>query len=133
MEIYQRVKSIPVILRTVFLASFFIGVFQIVALIFPELSPKMEGEKISSSVLMVFMGAIHLALGLGLFYRKKWSIILLIIFPIMQYSIYYLDTSLPAADKLQIDLIFSFIWAFFFVVYIYGFKYKSYFYEVPDA
>jgi len=133
MELYQRIKSIPVILRTAFLASFILGVFQIVALIFPEISPKMKGEQISSSVLMIFMGCIHIVLGLGIFYRKKWSILLVIIFPLIQYSIYYLDTFLPPVETLQSDLGFSLLWAICFIVYLYVFKYKSYFYEVHDA
>jgi hypothetical protein len=133
MEIYQRVKAMPVILRTAFLVSLTLGVLQIIALVFPEIAPKMKGNQISSSILIMCMSCIHIVLGLGIFHRKKWSMFLVIIFPLIQYSVFYLDTVIPVLDDLKTDLGFSLFWAVFFIVYFYFFNYKSYFYEGHNA
>ena len=129
MEIYQKVKSIPYLLRVALSASFVLGVLQIAALIYPELSPRIKGELITSAFLIVLMGCIHIALGVGIFYRKKWSLILIITIPFIQNIIYYLDTSFPSIGVLSIDFIFSAIWAIFFIVSFYHFDNKSYYYD----
>jgi hypothetical protein len=133
MEFPKRITSMPVVLRILCLASFFLGVFQIIGLIFPEIAPKMKGEQISSTVLMVLFGFIHISLGLSIFFRKKWSMFLVIIFPFLQNSIYYLDTNLPTFAQLQIDFVMLLIWATFFSVYFYFYKFKSYFYSDLDV
>lgn len=124
---FNRVGSIPLVLRVACLASGTLGLLQVVALIFPVVSPGIDGVVLESSILAASMGTIHLVLAWAIFRRMAWAVPVIILLPIIQYGILYLETGIPEQSHLQLNLLFSGIWALVFGVYLFGFKAHRYF------
>ena len=126
-KVNDRFELMPLLLKIICGATFVLGVFQLLGLLIPILSPRIEGTTISSPILMVLMGGFHIAIGYGVYTRKKWSIPLIIISPIIQYSILYLDKGLPTGEAIKLNLAIVIIWAAFFTTYFVLGRAKVYF------
>lgn len=124
---FDRFGSMPLILRIACLASGALGLLQLVALIYPAVSPGIDGVALTSPILAAVMGIIHLAVALAIFRRVAWVIPIIIFLPFIQYGILYLEIGIPAQSSLNLNLLFSGIWTIFFCVYFFGFKAHRYF------
>lgn len=125
--ILDRFGSMPLVLKIGCLASGALGLLQIVALIFPAVSPGIDGTALTSPILAAVMGIIHLAVASAIFRRMTWVIPVVIFLPFIQYGILYLEIGIPAQSSLYVNLLFSGLWALFFCVYFFGFKAYRYF------
>lgn len=132
-KINERFEQMPLILKIVCGAAFVLGIFQIAAIIFPILSPKIEGVAIGTSYLMALMGVFHIAIGWGVYAKQKWSMPLIALSPLFQYSILYLDRGLPSEQSIMVNLVFVAIWAVLFVAYFLRKRVKSYFGSISNA
>jgi len=124
---WERFSNIPWVLRIACAATIVLGFFQLLAIIFPAISPNLNGVILTSLHLQIFMAAIHIALGWGIYARKKWSMLLLITLPFFQYGVLFLETSLPEIGELTTEITFSAIWIMFFIGYYFLSSAKVYF------
>ncbi|MDX1757387.1 MAG: hypothetical protein R3175_15125 [Marinobacter sp.] len=131
--VFNRVGAIPLVLRIACLASGVLGLLQVVAPILPAVSPGIEGVVLRSPILATAMGRIHLALAWAIFRRMAWAIWVLLLLPVIQYGFLYLETGIPEQARLQLNVLFSGVWALFFGVYLFGFKAIRYFRAAKHA
>lgn len=131
--ILNRVSSIPVVLRIACLASGALGLLQVAAIIFPAVSPGIDGVALRSPILAAVMGVIHLALAWAIFRRMAWAVPVIILLPFVQYGVLYLETGIPEQSHLKLNLLFSGVWALIFCVYLFGFKAHRYFRVTENA
>ena len=125
--ILGRFGSMPVVLKVGCLASGALGLLQVVALIYPAVSPGIDGVALTSPSLAAVMGLIHLAVAWAIFSRVAWVIPVIIFLPFIQYGILYLENGIPAQSSLDVHLLFGGLWALFFFAYLFGFKAYRYF------
>ncbi len=118
--------TIPIILRVACGATFFLGILQIVGLLVPAVSPRIDGVAIASPVIGTAMGVAHIVLGWGIFNKQKWTMLIIIILPFLQYGLFYLQEP-PSNDILQMNMTMSFGWLVVFALYFFAFGAKSYF------
>ncbi|BCO31163.1 hypothetical protein TspCOW1_12660 [Thiohalobacter sp. COW1] len=132
-KINERFELMPLILKIVCGAAFVLSIFQIAALFFPILSPQIEGVAINAPFFIVLMGAFYIAIGWGVYAKQKWSIPLIVLSPLFQYGILFLDRGLPSEQAIKVNLLFVAVWAVLFVVYFSRKRVKSYFCGVSNA
>jgi len=125
--LWETFGEIPLLLRIACAASFFLGVFQVIAIILPSASPQIGGASLTNPVLMLVMGVAHIALGWGIFARKKLVMPFLAILPLFQYGVLYLDMGLPDKDAIYTNLGMSFGWLLFFGLYFLSSSVRRYF------
>ncbi len=125
--ILGRLGSMPLVLKVGCLASGALGLLQIVALIYPAVSPGIDGVALTSLSLAAVMGIIHLAVAWAIFRRVTWVIPIIIFLPFIQYGILYLEIGIPAQSSLYMNLLFAGLWVLFFCIYLFGFKASRYF------
>lgn len=126
-QINDRFEQMPLVLKIVCGATFVLGVFQLFALVFPFLSPRIEGMVIGAPALVLLMGVFHIAIGLGVYTKQKWTIPLIIISPIFQYSVLYLDKGLPSGEAIKTHIAVVGGWVAFFATYFLLGRAKKYF------
>lgn len=125
--IFDRFGDMPFILRIACLAPGALGLLQLVALIYPAVSPGIDGVTLTSPTLAAVMGIIHLAVAWAIFRRVTWVIPVIILLPFIQYGILYLEIGIPAQSSLNLNLLFAGVWVLFFCVYFFVFKAHRYF------
>jgi len=126
-QINNRFEQIPLVLKIVCGSTFVLGVFQLFAMFFPFLSPRIEGAVISAPALMLLMGVFHIAIGWGVYTKQKWIIPFIIISPIIQYSVLYLDKGLPSGEVIKTNIAVLGSWVAFFATYFLLGRAKNYF------
>ncbi|WLD59629.1 hypothetical protein NFC81_07550 [Salinispirillum sp. LH 10-3-1] len=131
--ILNRVSAIPLILRVACLASGALGLLQLVAIIFPVVSPGIDGVTLRSPELAAVMGVIHVGLAWAIFRRLAWAVPVIILLPFIQYGILYLEVGVPEQSRLRLNLLFSGVWALIFSAYLFGFKAFKYFHATENA
>ena len=117
MLMFQTIEKIPWILRIAMFATGFLGAFELISIIYPKYSPNINGIQLSSWHLKLILASINLATAWGIFTRKSWAMLLIIIAPIYQYGILYLEIPVPQVQDLKTELILSGIWLIFFTAY----------------
>ncbi|MEW8288522.1 MAG: hypothetical protein AB2697_21280 [Candidatus Thiodiazotropha endolucinida] len=132
-ELNKTIEQMPIVLKIVCGAALVLGMLQILALVFPSLSPKMLGKSITSPFLMLIVGSFHIAIGLGIYKKQKWSIPLIVLLPIFQFGALYVDRGFLSKQALISTFIFVLAWAVLFSVYFVHSKAGSYFEKSNNA
>jgi len=117
----------PVLIKIVCGATLILGVLQLVAIVFPVVSPQIEGVCISNPLLAILMSLIHLVTGWGIYTKRVWGMFFAATLPFFQYSILYLQIGLPSSEALELNLIFSFAWLLFWGAYYFLSNARKYF------
>ena len=126
-KINDRFDAMPLLLKITCTALFVLGFFQLLALIYPVVAPKIEGTSITKPMLVVLVGLVHILVGYGIYIRKKWCMVLIIFLPLFQYGTLYLEIGLPPKEALQTNAIMSLGWSILWIGYYYLGNAKSYF------
>ena len=126
-DFFTNFSSIPLILKIVCAASFSLGLLQLIALVFPVVSPQIQGVKLSSPFLIIITGLIHIYIGWGVYAQKFTAMLLVIISPFLQFSILYAQISLPSEEELQTNIMLSAAWAVIFTLYYFFSSARPYF------
>lgn len=118
-DIRARFGAMTGILKIACAATFLLGVFQLVAIVLPAVSPNIDGVVLTNPVLQLVAGFGHALLGWGIFGRKSWARPLLVVFPVFQYGVLYIAIQLPPAEIPPLHLVWTAGWAMFFAFYCY--------------
>lgn len=132
-EMSETIEPMPLILKLIFGASLVLGLLQIFAIAFPLLSPRILGNSIGSPLLMLIMGVIHVAIGLGIYKKRKWAVALIVLLPAFQFGALYIDRGFVSQQELMSTLIIVLAWAVIFTVYFLRGKAESYFRKSSNA
>lgn len=132
-KINSRFEEMPFLIKIACGATFGLGIFQLVALIFPVVSPKIEGVSISTPLLAILMSFIHIAVGWGIYNKKRWGMLFTAALPLFQYSILYLEIGLPSNEAFQLNLIMCLGWVIFWAGYYYLSNARSYYSNQNNA
>lgn len=117
----------PLFLKITFGALSVLSFLQLLALFYPTITPMIEGVRLTNSALIIIMGLGHIVVAYGIYIKQRWSMLLIIILPFLQYTILYLDIGLPPNEVLQHNLILSLGWLVIWTAYYYISGAKSYF------
>jgi hypothetical protein len=114
----DRFLQIPMVLRILCGAAFVLGLLQLAALAFPVLSPRINGSVINAPALIILIGCFHVAMGWGVYEKRKWCIPMIVITPFVQCGVLYIDKGLPPSEVITENIVVSVAWVAFFTAYI---------------
>jgi len=125
--LYSKFEEMPWLLKIICGATSVLGFLQILAILFPVISPKIDGVSLTTPILMLIMGLVHMAIGWGIFVKKKIVMLVIILSPLFQYGVLYLEIGLPTKDVLQTNGMIFIGWAVFFTGYYFLSQARPYF------
>ena len=117
----------PWLLKIICCATTGIGLLQLLSLFFPVLSPGIDGKVLSSIPLVILMSGIHISIGLAILAQKKPVIPAVIVLPLIQYGVLYLEFGSPTLEEFRRHLITSAFLSGFLACYLILTNAKKYF------
>ncbi|MCL4694999.1 MAG: hypothetical protein KJ060_21115, partial [Candidatus Hydrogenedentes bacterium] len=112
-------KSMPGLLIIGCVAACIVGLLQLVAIGFPRISPTIDGERLTHPLSQLVMGLGLLLFAWGIFSRRRWARSVLIILPILQYAVFYVDTHRAISEISASHILLTVVWIAFFAFYCY--------------